>query len=111
LLPQARKDTYAAQARFLLVPDLSDCKQDDTKDESEKCPEFVMHLREYWSTLENCATLLRNRAHLNESSMGKPPFRDIGRLLLAWEEGDEHALDPIAPLRRPGGATSRMYGK
>jgi hypothetical protein len=43
--------------------------------------------------------------------MGKPSFRDIGRLLPAWEEDDKHTLEPIARLREPGGAPSHISGK
>jgi hypothetical protein len=48
---------------------------------------------------------------LNEaSSMGTPPSRDIGRLPRAWGEGDEHALERIAPLSELTSAPSQVDG-
>jgi hypothetical protein len=43
--------------------------------------------------------------------MGKPSFCDIGRLLLAWEEGAQHTLESIALFPGSGGAPSHTYGK
>ena len=50
----------------VFVSDL-DHRQDDSKQESPRAAKFLVNHEWIWSTPENCATLLRNRARLERS--------------------------------------------